>query len=202
MIHSTSAPAAGRRALLILGLVLAALVNPNAFAGPGAHGPDGEHLETPASSAGSASAESGFEARSELFEVVGRLHADELSLFIDRFDSNEPVLGAAVELESGSHKANAAFHADLGDYSVTDAPLLAALQKPGQHALVLTVVAGDDADLLDATLFVADHVAASDGHSHDGPGWRSWGLLAGGGLVLVLLAAWAVRGRRSSEAAR
>ena len=200
MTHSTPALAAGRRAFLILGLMLAVLVSPDAVAAPWAHGPDGEHLEAPAAS--SASAEPGFEARSELFEVVGRLHAEELLLFIDRFDSNEPVLGATVEVESAGRKAHATFHADLGDYSVTDAALLDALQEPGQHALVLTVVAGDDADLLDGTLRVGDHPLGTDeqGHSDDGPGWRFWLLVGGGGLVLVVLTAWGIRARRSRVA--
>lgn len=205
MTPSRPALAACRRAVLSFGLMLYAILGANAFAAPGAHGPSGEHLETPAGGA-SASTAPGFETRSELFEIVGRLHADELSLFVDRFDSNAPVVGASVEIESGGHKANATFHADLGDYSVTDAALLTALKKPGGHALVLTVMAGDDADLLDATLVVgmpdADGVGVGDGHSHDERGLWFWLLVAVavlGGLGLT--AAIISRNRRAPEAA-
>ena len=41
----------------------------------------------------------------------------ELSVTIDRYDSNEPVLGAAVEVESDGMRAAAQFHADHGDYA-------------------------------------------------------------------------------------
>lgn len=203
MTPSRFALAACRRAVLGFGLMLYAILGANAFAAPGAHGPGGEHLETPAGGA-SASTAPGFETRSELFEIVGRLHADELSLFVDRFDSNAPVIGATVEVESGGHKGSATFHADLGDYSITDAALLAALKKPGEHALVLTVMAGDDADLLDATLVVGmpDAGAGGDGHGHDERGVWFWLLVAAvvlGGLGLT--AAIISRNRRAPEAA-
>ena len=38
-----------------------------------------------------------FEARSEAFELVGRLQGGELSILINRFATNEPVLNATVE---------------------------------------------------------------------------------------------------------
>lgn len=203
MTPSRPALAACRRAVFSFGLMLSALPGANVFAAPGAHGPSGEHLETPAGGA-SASTAPGFETRSELFEIVGRLHSDELSLFVDRFDSNAPVMGATVEVESGGHKASATFHADLGDYSITDAALLAALKKAGEHALVLTVMAGDDADLLDATLVVGmpDADAGGDGHSHDERGVWFWLLVAAavlGGLVLTVRVIR--RNRRAAEAA-
>ena len=65
------------------------------------------------------------------------------------------MLNAKLEVESGSLKAAAAFRAEAGDYVVTDAALLKALAAPGEHALVFTLVAGKDSDLLDGTLVVA-----------------------------------------------
>ena len=73
------------------------------------------------------------EAKSETFELVARLGGGELSILIDRFETNEPVLNAQVEVESGKLKAVAKFHADQGDYAVDDAALLGALGQPGAH---------------------------------------------------------------------
>ncbi len=151
-----------------------------ALAGPGAHGPGGEHLDAPAGAA-VAHGVPRVEASTEAFELVGQLYEGELSLLIDRFETNEPVLGAQVEVESGGLKAVATFHADHGDYAVDDARLLALLSQPGEHALVFTVVKGQESDLLDGTLVHADPVAGPDDHGTDGP-------LAGWSLALVLLA--------------
>ena len=157
-----------------------ALAASTALAGPGAHGPGGEHLDAPASAA-AAGGVPRVEASTEAFELVGQLYEGELSLLIDRFETNEPVLGAQVEVESGGLKAVATFHADHGDYAVDDARLLALLSQPGEHALVFTVVKGQESDLLDGTLVHADPVAGPDDHGTDGP-------LARWSLALVLLA--------------
>ena len=172
-------------------LLLATLVNPSAYAAPGAHGPGGEHLDTPAS-ASQTGTTPGTEAHSDQFELVARLLHGELSILIDRYDSNEPVLDASVEVESGGVRAVAALHADQGDYSVTDEKLLAALARPGEHALLFTIVTAQDSDLLDATLRVADAARADtshDGHDH-GPDLLSllgWGLGAVGALAAGVL---------------
>ena len=121
---------------------------------PGAHGPNGEHLdEKTQSTAGAALPR--VEAKSELFELVAQLKRGELSILVDRYETNEPVLNAKLDVESGTLKATAAFRAEAGDYVVTDAALLTALATPGEHALVFTLVAGIDADLLDGTLVTA-----------------------------------------------
>lgn len=138
---------------LLLALPLALLLHLPAFAGPGAHGPDGEHLDAPGG-VHTTGATPRAETHSEMFELVARLAGGELSVMIDRYDSNEPVLGAALEVDSGGVRAAAQFHADHGDYAFTDPALLAALSRPGDHALVFTVRAGDEADLLDAVLHV------------------------------------------------
>ena len=138
-------------------------------AAPGAHGPNGEHLDGPTSMR-AASALPRVEAKSEAFELVAELRANELAIVVDRYESNEPVLGAKLEVESGTLKAVAAFRAEQGDYAVTDAALLKALAAPGEHGLVFTLVAGNDSDLLDGTLVSAAGrvatAAAKDDHGH------------------------------------
>ncbi|MBC7833309.1 MAG: hypothetical protein H7Y62_14955, partial [Hyphomicrobium sp.] len=140
----------------------------SAMAGPGGHGPDGEHLDGPAATA-TADARPHMEAATEEFELVARLLDGELSLLVDRFKTNEPVLNAKVQVESGGLKADAAFHADHGDYSVDDPAMLRKLAQPGQHALVITVLAGADSDLLDGTLTVAAArpTGGMGDHGHD-----------------------------------
>lgn len=157
-----------------------------ALAGPGAHGPGGEHLDAPAATAAAGGAPR-VEASSETFELVGQLYEGELSLLIDRYESNEPVLGAQVEVESGGLKAIARFHADHGDYAVDDAPLLALLRQPGEHALVFTIVLGEESDLLDGTLAHGGSAGPDDAHGTDGTR-TLWG------LALLLVAGGAAGG--------
>jgi len=163
-----------------------------ASAAPGAHGPNGEHLDAPTAAAVSGDSAPKFVTQSDLFEVVGTLRPDELSIFISRFATNEPVLGASLEIETGKLKATAVFHEDAGDYAITDAPMLEALSADGTHALVLTIISGDEADLLDASLIVAPHAEHAD---HDHPVWP-WLL---GGLTALAAGAglWFARSRRS-----
>ena len=127
---------------------------PSTFAGPGAHGPNGEHLDarTPTHAT---SVLPRLEARTEAFELVAELRNAEMAIVVDRYETNEPVLGAKLEVESGAVRAVAAFRPERGDYTVTDAALLKALSAPGEHGLVFTLVAGAESDLLDGTL-VAD----------------------------------------------
>lgn len=164
------------------------LSHPLASAAPGAHGPDGEHLDGPAA-VRAASALPRIEAQSETFELVAELRASELVILVDRFATNEPVLGAQLEIESGDLKAVAAFRAEQGDYVVTDAAMLKALTTAGEHGLVFTLVAGQHSDLLDATLVTAKAVTAHNDHGHDHTLERAaWiGAAAALGLVGALL---------------
>lgn len=166
--------------LILLALPLLAL------AGPGAHGPNGEHLDAPAQQA-SVSSRPRAEAATDVFELVATLHASELSILIDRFASNEPVLNARLQVESGGRKAAARFRAEHGDYAVDDPKLLQLLQQPGEHALVFTLLAGEDSDLLDAQLRVEAH-EPGPAHSHAleyaaYAAYSAAGLLALGALI-------------------
>lgn len=180
-----------------------------AAAAPGAHGPDGEHLDEKTRPA-SGSSSPRVEAHSELFELVAHLKPGELSILIDRYESNEPVLGAQLEVESGSLKAVAAYRVDKGDYVVTDATLLKALAAPGEHALVFTLLAGQDSDLLDGTLRNGSAAAAiddgghshDDGHAHDHELERAaWIGAAVLGLGLLGLVAWLHQRKREAAVA-
>lgn len=195
---------------LIAALVLGAL-HMLSFAGPGAHGPGGEHLDAPAASGAAVTSTPRFEAQTDLFELVGRLAGGELSLLIDRYDTNEPLLGARVEVESGGLKATAKFRADHGDYAIDDAALLKRLTTAGEHAIVITVRAGQDADLLNGSLMVGPSGVPSAGagqghghvhddeHAHDHQLERAWWI--GAGLVLLAAGSMFVVWRQRRRAA-
>ena len=181
---------ASRPLLAAAAMTLLLLTNPPALAAPGAHGPSGEHLDGPTPMR-AASALPRVEAHSEAFELVAELRVTELIIVIDRYESNEPVLGAKLEVESGTRKAVATFRAERGDYVVTDAALLKTLTAPGEHGLVFTLVAGQDSDLLDGTLVNrtgGDDPGHDNDHDHDnaleraawiGAGVAALGLLGG-----------------------
>jgi hypothetical protein len=157
-----------------------------------AHGPDGDH--THEGTAG-AQTQSGthprIDAATESFEMVGQLQGGQLSILIDRYETNEPVLNGKLEAELNGLKAPAAFRAEHGDYLITDAAFLQALSRPGKHALVFTLAAADESDLLEGSLEVKA-AGRIEGHSHFPWTWTGAGLLAA--LVLMALA---VKRRRS-----
>jgi len=161
------------------------------LAGPGAHGPNGEHLDSPKTD-NLMQAGLRIEANSDLFELVATLTGGTLSIFIDRFASNEPVLQAQVEVESGGLKAQAKFQADVGHYAIDDPAMLQKLSAPGDHPLVITVLAGKDSDLLDAVLRVPASAAVDDHHFH----WEWWALGALATLVLVGISVARLRKQR------
>lgn len=187
---------------LLASVLCASMVS--AAAAPGAHGPNGEHLDAPGSATQSVGLVPRFEARSELFELVGRLQGGELSLFINRFATNEPVLNAKVELESGAFKSTAQFHSDAGDYAVADEAFLEAVSKSGDHPIVVTVVDGNDADLLEGTLTVAATGMTGDDHGHEHGLIEELTTPLGviGGAVLLAAGGWFFARRRNVRASR
>ncbi len=174
-----------------LTVILMALMPVLTWAGPGAHGPNGEHLVSPKTD-NLMQAGLRIEANSDIFELVGTLAGGEFSIFIDRFVTNEPLLQAQVEVESGAMKAQAKFRAEIGDYRIDDPAMLQKLSTPGEHPLVITVIAGKDSDLLDAVLRVPATSAADDHHFH----WEWWALGAFATLVLLGIAVARLRNQR------
>jgi hypothetical protein len=134
-----------------------------------------------------------FETATDTFEAVGRLQAGALTLFIQRFETSEPVVQAQVELESGELKAVAVYQPGTGSY-VVDAPaFVAALARPGSHPVLITVLAGSEADLLQATL----DIAAPPAQGGPAPARQPLILwVAGGALALLVGAAAGLALRR------
>lgn len=144
-----------------------------------AHGGE-DHGEAPALPASSLSMPSS-EAESADFELFAQLNGDNLTVYLDRFADNQPISKADIEVQGE------AFTVSLHEVApgTYQAPA-AALNTPGEHSLVFTVLAGEQSDLLDAVL----KVSAAEGHDQPAPVSQRWwwlgGLLAlaGGGLLL------------------
>ena len=169
-----------------------------AHAGPGAHGPGGEHLDGPAPVLSAGASVPRVEAKSETFELVARIEGNAVSILIDRYDTNEPVLDAAVEVESGAAKQKAVFRREQGDYSITDPEFVKQISSAGAHTLVFTVNAGNDIDLLEATLQIA---AATPGNGmHALARYGAVSALIGGGVLLAGATGVFLWRRRASRA--
>jgi cobalt-zinc-cadmium efflux system membrane fusion protein len=59
-----------------------------------------DHAEQAAPAPASTSSSARAEARSEAFELVAVARGEELSIYLDRFTTNEPVEGAVIEVET------------------------------------------------------------------------------------------------------
>jgi len=165
----------------------------NVLAAPGAHGPNGEHLDIPAGAAVAGDSAPQFETMSEFLEITGHLHTDsqQLRLYINHFDDSEPVVDAGTEVEvqvllpSGDITAEAPLDKAEGAYVVSDKKLLEALQVAGEYPLMLTVIGPEGSrygsDLLEAKLHVPQTGEADAATSQEG----SW-------LARVPLSVWLV----------
>ena len=140
-----------------------------------------DHGDTPAVAAGVALPR--VTSHSDLFELVGVVDKGEMTIFLDRYATNEPVKDAKIEIEIGNIKGIAAVQAD-GSYLFKND----VLAKPGELAVSFTVLAGKDADLLAGDLKIGSPAV---GHAHDDASkpWLRWAAYAGGALLLIAIAA-------------
>ena len=144
----------------------AALAFPTALlAGPG--GPGHEHDEAKAAPAGQAAPR--FESHSELFELVGILDSGRLTLYLDRYRDNAPVVDAKLEVEGDAFKGEATPQAG-GTYTLP----VGRFASPGRHALTFTVTAGDEVDLLSGVLEVASPGATRGASADTHHEWQYW----------------------------
>ncbi|MDP2833334.1 MAG: hypothetical protein Q8Q28_08595 [Pseudomonadota bacterium] len=131
-----------------------------------------------------------FAAASEEFELVGVLHGSVLTLYLDHYASNAPVVKATLEVEVGQRKMQAkeaepgVYRLELGNTQVA--------AKPGRLGLVFTIQAGESVDLLTANLELPAAPVA-DAAVFD------WRRLGWAGLALPLLGVWVWRRRVSGR---
>lgn len=131
-------------------------------------------------------------AQSEDFELVTVAMGGKLTLYLDRQDSNAPVVGAVIEVESGAFKA-VAKEGEPGVYTLPGA----AFAKPGKYPLTFSVQAGETADLLTATLDLSAPPPAGVEHVHTSGEWKIWG--AAGVLSLVGIGLIVLRRRQKNH---
>lgn len=122
-----------------------------------------------------------FETRSDQLEMLGVYEQGALTLYIDDFKTNAPVIGARVEVSVDTQTANAK-ESDPGVYRVT----LPALATPALHLLTFIIEGHQVSDLLEGKLDMKKS-APPPIHSHSGPDWRVWSSGAAAALVLGLL---------------
>ncbi len=164
---------------------------------------EGEDHGTQRSSAPIVQAGPRTEAQTDAFELVAVLADGRLTLYLDAFATNGPVADAQVEVESGAFRA-VATQAEPGVYAVT----AVSFGPPGRYPLVVSVQAGDVADLLTATIEVPQPAAVA-GQARSWSSWCDAPAMTGGASALMLagvgvLAAWSRqrRARTQADAAR
>ncbi|WP_061934967.1 MULTISPECIES: efflux RND transporter periplasmic adaptor subunit [Aureimonas] len=90
------------------------------------------------------------EAQSALFEFVAVARGNALEIHLDRFDTNEPVVGATIEIDTPAGPATAAADRDLYRLEADW------VRQPGAHDLIATVTSGTDVDFLTTTLTIPE----------------------------------------------
>ena len=162
------------RAVALFGRIAIALLASSAFAHEGHD--DAASPAAPIAGGGSPR----IEAASDLFEIVGVVDKDAMTLFLDRYATNDPIVDAKIDIEAGPAKGSAQANPD-GTYTFRHA----ALATPGQFPVTITVTAGGDADLLTGELLIPDPNAAN-AHAETSPLLKQLGWAAG---VLILIGA-------------
>ncbi len=162
-----------------------------ALAGPALAGPGHDHDHGHDSAATPGTMLPRFEAQSDLFELVGVVRAQSITLYLDRYASNEPLTQARIEYELNGRSGVAAPD-DQGGYVLP----LGELKAPADLALSFTITAGTETDLLAANLSLPDPQAGRAGTQ--GLWAHAWVYaIAGGGLLAALAGVVVMRRRRT-----
>ena len=149
---------------ILVVMVLSLVFITKSIASPGAHGPNGEHLETRTKVAASTNPK--FESFTETFELTGELLEKQLIIHLHDFKTNTPIADASIDLELGEMALSAEFSAQLQAYIVTDQTLLAQLKQAGLHEIVMTILTEENGDLLVANLENHQAVESTDAHEN------------------------------------
>jgi biotin carboxyl carrier protein len=127
---------------------------------------------------------------SDLFELVGIVDTGAMTIYIDRYATNEPVTNAKVEVEVGAAKGVAVPQTN-GTYRFEHA----VFKNLAMLAVNFTVVAGSDSDLLVGDLTLPDPYT-KHGDNHVARPWLRWLSYATCALALLAAALLVHRKRR------
>jgi membrane fusion protein, heavy metal efflux system len=162
---------------------------------PALAGPGHDHGDEAPAATGSASPR--VSTHSDLFELVGIVNHNKMTIYLDRFSTNEPITQAQIELEIAQDKSPikliAKAEAD-GTFSVTND----LLEKPGTYALSFTVTAGKDTDLLAGELKIGQEAAARSHDDHTAMPWLRYTAYGAAALLAAFIAVFAWRRKRRS----
>jgi len=125
------------------------------------------------------------EATSDAFELIAIAQGSELSIYLDGFATNEPVEGAAIEVETPNGPVIARTHGDAYRVPATW------LSKPGRYDLIFTVTAKEGADVLPLTLEIPEARSESTPTGDTSARGESW---SGRALLILGVAAGFVIG--------
>jgi hypothetical protein len=127
--------------LLQLMVALTFIISPTSYAGPGHdHGDEKPNQQQ-------AQTLPRFYAESDLYEVVGVINGKEITLYLDRYSSNELVKGAKIEIDLDGSKISSEPHGD-GEYLFR----LKNKIKDQPTAITITINNDDVTDILAATI--------------------------------------------------
>ena len=118
-------------------------------ASPGAHGPNGEHINVKSKTP--LGHHPRFESFTESFELVGELINDQLTVYLHDFKTNKPVSNALIELSLDSQAVTLTYSDTLVAYTTKNKALIAALQQPNLHEIIITIISKEYDDLLVAS---------------------------------------------------
>jgi hypothetical protein len=135
---------------------------------PGAHGPNGEHLNMEQKNQHTLRPK--FEVFTGSFELLGEVFSNELIVYLHDFETNTPIQFANIELETGAFVASARYDETQIRYIVNDVNFAAALNTAGEHEVIVTILTKDNGDLLVANFVMPeDHVKSGTTEDpHDG----------------------------------
>lgn len=170
--------------LAMAALAAAMWLPPSSMAGDG-H----DHGEAAPTAAGRALPR--FTAVSEQFELVGVVHGNQVTFYLDHADTNAPVKDAKLSVELGGTQLDVKAHAD-GEF---EAELAQAL-KPGVIPVTATVTTPKDTDLLAGELDLHEEAHAEDAHAPAWPPYLGW--IAGAAASLAVLV-WVLRHRAARD---
>ena len=178
-------------AVFLLGLIALLVTFPLSVLAHG--GEDHSHAEEPKPRASaSVNGEDRWEVRSPTVELLGIVKDGKLTLYADRFATNEPIVDAQIELESNGRVLPVNADAD-GRYSA----MADWLKQPGKHDIVARVVTPDLQNLIVGSIEIS--APKADTHPSTLQRYLKW---IGGSIcaVLVLLLLAQILRRRKHSA--
>jgi hypothetical protein len=160
---------------------------------PGAHGPNGEHLDVYPRSLQAQRPR--FEAFTESFELLGEIFEDELIIYLHDFKTNAPIAEAEIEIESATRRAFAVFDREQNRYVLKNKDLLSIIKQAGEHQIVATILTDNNDDLLLANLTIPTSQLKTNEHNNEHRHFPWWTV----GITIGALFAGFFLGRRNSK---